>query len=104
MEGEAMILNVCSGALSGMLAWIFLASLESPSFYGIAVAIFHETSPKNLYAMPAYYCIHRTILLILCAVGGVIGIWFSGLRWTKGILFLSAVLLAVAVGAAIFPR
>jgi hypothetical protein len=87
-----------------MLAWIVLASLESPSFYRLAVLIFDETSPKGLFAIPAYYWLHRTILLVLCAVGGSTGIAFSGWRWSKGIFFLSGVLLAVAIVAAVFPR
>ncbi|MCE9528750.1 MAG: hypothetical protein K8R36_22110 [Planctomycetales bacterium] len=92
------------GVLAGMLAWIVLASLESPSFYRLAVWIFDETSPKGLFDTPGYYWIHRTILLILCAVGGSIGIAFSGWRWKKGIIFLSVVLLAIAVVATVFPR
>lgn len=97
-------LPILIGVLAGMLAWIVLASLESPSFYRLAVLIFDETNPKELYAIPGYYWIHRTILLVLCAIGGSLGIAFSGWRWLKGILFLSGVLLAVAIVAAIFPR
>jgi hypothetical protein len=87
-----------------MLAWIVLASLESPSFYLLAVWIFDETSPKELFATPGYYWVHRTILLFLCTVGGSIGIAFSGWRWKKGIVFLSFVLLVIAVFAVAFPR
>jgi len=97
-------LPILIGVLAGMLAWIVLASLESPSFYRLAVWIFDEASPKELFATPGYYWIHRTILFVLCAVGGSIGIAFSGWRWLKGIFFLSGVLLAVTIVAAIFPR
>lgn len=97
-------LPILIGVLVGMLMWIVLASLESPSFYRLAVWIFDETSPKELFATPGYYWIHRTILLFLCTAGGSVGIAFSGWRWKKGIMFLSVILLAIAVVAAVFPR
>src|SRR6187401_2987959 len=79
-------LPILIGVLAGMLAWIVLASLETPSYHRLAAWIFEETSPKVLFATPGYYCIHRTILLVLCTVGGSIGIAFSGWRWKKGII------------------
>ena len=87
-----------------MLTWFVVGSLESPAFYQLSVWIFDETNPKVLYATPGYYCIHRTILLVLCAVGGSIGIAFSRWRWTKAAAFLSGVLLVIALFAAVFPR
>ena len=97
-------LPILVGVLGGMVAWILLASLESPSFYRISVWIFDETSPKLLFATPGYYCIHRTILLTLCLVGGSIGIAFSSMRTRNAILFLCGVIAIVGTFAAIFPR
>jgi hypothetical protein len=89
------------GVLFGMLSWLLLTMLEHPSFYRLTVWIFDETSPKGLFAMPAYYCVHRTLLLALAAVGGSVGVLFS--RWRKGTayLFLLAVLLVIAAFAAL---
>lgn len=97
-------LPILIGVLAGMLAWIVLASLESPSFYRLAVLILDETSPKALFAMPGYYWIHRIVLLALCAAGGFTGIALSRRRWSDGILLLSGVLLVIALVATIFPR
>lgn len=97
-------LPILVGVLGGIVAWILLASLESPSFYRISVWIFDETSPKLLFVTPGYYCIHRTILLALCIAGGGIGIAYSSMRKRYAILFLCGVVAIVAIFASIFPR
>ena len=89
------------GVLSGMLACLLLANLESPSFYRLTVWIFNETSPKTLFTMPGYFCVHRTILLALAAVGGSIGILFSRWRKRTSFLFLLATLVVIALFAAV---
>jgi hypothetical protein len=88
------------GVLGGMLVWVLLF----PSFHFLEIWIFGESDPKSLAAMSGYYCIHRTILLFLCAIGGVFGIAYSQWRATMGVLFLICVLLVVAIFAAVFPR
>jgi hypothetical protein len=92
------------GVLAGMIGWILLASVESPSFYRLSVLVFNETSPKALFATPGYYCIHRTLLLALCAIGGGLGIALSSMRKRTAILFLFGILAVVTVFATIFPR
>jgi hypothetical protein len=89
------------GVLCGMITFLLLAMLETPSYYRLTVWIFNETSPKALFAKPAYFCVHRTLLLTLATVGGSIGALFS--RWRKGrsILFLLAILSIIAVFAAL---
>jgi hypothetical protein len=84
-----------------MIAFLLLTAVEWPSFYHLAVFIFNETSPKALFATPAYFCIHRTILLLLAAAGGAGGVWFSEWPKMKSFLFLLVVLLVVAVFAAV---
>lgn len=98
------LLPVLVGVIGGMVVWILLAALESPSFYRIGVWIFDEPSPKVLFVTPGYYCIHRTILLTLCLVGGGIGIAFSSMRKPNATLFLFCVLAVVATVAGVFPR
>ncbi|WP_442511694.1 hypothetical protein SH528x_003405 [Novipirellula sp. SH528] len=97
-------LPILVGVLGGMIGWILLASLESPSFYRLSVLIFDETSPNALFATAGYYCIHRTLLLVMCAIGGGIGISLSSMRMQTAILFLFGILVVVAVFASIFPR
>jgi hypothetical protein len=89
------------GVLFGMISWWLLAMLEVPSFYRLTVWIFNEASPKALFAMPAYYCVHRTLLLALAAVGGSIGALFSRWRKRTAFLFLLATLLVIAAFAAL---
>jgi hypothetical protein len=89
------------GALCGIIAFMMLAMFEAPSFYRIAVWLFKESSPKALFAMPAYYCIHRTILLVLAAVGGSIGVLFSQWRRRTSFIFLLVVLIVIAAFAAV---
>jgi len=84
-----------------MIACVLLGMLESPSFYRLTVWIFNETSAKKLFAMPAYYCVHRTLLLALAAVGGSVGILFSRWRKRTSFLFLLAILAVIAVFAAL---
>jgi hypothetical protein len=92
---------VLVGVLGGLIAFTALAMLETPAFYRLSALVFSEDSPKALFAKPGYYCIHRTILLVLAALGGVVGIRFS--RWprTHSSLFLLATLALLAVFAAI---
>ena len=92
---------ILTGVLLGMVTWMVLAMLESPSFYRLTVLVFGETSPKALFAKPAYYCVHRTLLLILAAIGGLVGMRFS--RWARktSLLFLLATLLVVGAFATI---
>ncbi|MCL4207467.1 MAG: hypothetical protein KJ000_33710 [Pirellulaceae bacterium] len=97
-------LPILVGVLAGMIGWMLLASLESPSFYWLAVLIFGETSPKILFTIPGYYCIHRTLLLTLCAIGGGVGVAMSSVRRLTAILFLGGILAVVATFAAIFLR
>jgi hypothetical protein len=89
------------GVLCGMIVFVLLAAIESPALYRLSVLIFNETSPKALFAIPAYYCIHRTVLLVLAAAGGLIGVLCS--RWPKvrAVVFLLTILLVIAVLAAI---
>jgi hypothetical protein len=89
------------GVLVGMIACLLLAMVEAPSFYRLTVWIFNETSPKALFARPAYHCVHRTLLLALTAIGGSIGVVFSQWRKRTAILFLLATLLVVAAFAAL---
>jgi hypothetical protein len=89
------------GVLCGMIAWCLLGMIESPSFYRLTVWIFKETSPKALFAMPAYYCVHRTLLLAMAAVGGSVGVLFSHWHKGKSVLFLLATLCVIAVFAAL---
>jgi len=92
---------ILAGLLLGMAVWWLLAMLESPSFYRLTVWIFKETSPKRLFVMPAYYCVHRTLLLLMAGVGGSIGIVFSRWGYAKCVLFLSATLTVIATVAAL---
>jgi hypothetical protein len=97
-------LPILIGVLAGMVSWLVLASLEYPSFYILAQWIFGDGDSKTLYVTPGYYCIHRTILLVLCGVGGSMGIAYSRGRTWAGILFLSGVLIIVGAFASVFPR
>jgi hypothetical protein len=89
------------GILCGMIAFVLLTTVERPSFYRLTVLIFNETSPKALFAKPAYYCVHRTILLALAAIGGDIGVWFSEWPKTRSLLFLMVSISIVGVFAAV---
>ncbi|MCA9108006.1 MAG: hypothetical protein KDA83_21540 [Planctomycetales bacterium] len=97
-------LPILFGVLAGLSSWVLLASIETPSLYWLSILIFGETSPKALFATPGYYCIHRTALLVMCAIGGGIGVGVSSMRKRTAVLFLFGVLAVVAVFAAIFPR
>jgi hypothetical protein len=85
--------------LLGMVAWCVLAMLESPSFYRLTVWIFNETSPKRLFAMPAYYWVHRVLLLALAGIGGAVGIAFSDWTYARRIVFLLGTLIVIALFA-----
>jgi hypothetical protein len=97
---ERSRLPILVGVLGGMIGWIILA----PFYEQIGVGIFGGIGGKRLWATPGFYCIHRTALLVLCTVGGGIGVTHSSMSTKHGILFLVAVLAVVAVFAAIFPR
>lgn len=97
-------LPILVGVLAGMVVWFVLGYLESPAFYSLSVWFFGETSPKQLFATPGYYCIHRTLLLLLCAAGGGIGVAYSQWPTVKSVLFLFGLLIVVAVFLSIFPR
>jgi len=84
-----------------MVAWVGLASAESPSFYRLTVCILGERSPKELFATPAYYWIKWTLLVGLAAVGGSVGVSFSRWRARYALLFLLGTLLVLATFAAI---
>jgi hypothetical protein len=84
------------GVLCGMIAWMLLASLESPAFYQLTVWIFNETSPKKLFITPGYDHVQLAVLLVLAAVGGSIGVRYSRWRKSTSILFLLAMLLVIA--------
>ena len=103
LEGAGR-LPILVGVLAGMFGFIILASLESPSFSWLAVRIFGPTSHKTLFITPGYHCIHRTILLVLCAIGGGVGVAISSMRRRKAILFLIGILAVVALCAALGPR
>lgn len=97
-------LPILVGVLAGMIGWMVLGSLESPSFYRLSVLFFGETSPKTLFTIPGYYCIHRTLLLALCAIGGGVGVAMSSMRRLTAILFLCGILAVVAAFGAVSPR
>jgi hypothetical protein len=80
-----------------MVAWVLLAMLESPSFYRLTAWIFQQTSPKELFAMPAYYCVHRSLLLMLAGIGGAVGIAFSHWAYPRCFVFLSGTLIVIAI-------
>ena len=84
-----------------MVMFVLLAMLETPAFYRLTVWVFNETSPKALFAMPAYYWVHRAILLVLAATGGLIGVLFSQWRKRTSLLFLLGTLLVVGVVASV---
>jgi len=87
------------GVLCGMIAFNLLAMLESPAFYRITVWIFEETSPKALFAIPCYHWVHRTLLLLLAAIGGFVGVQLSRWRKSASYMFLLAILLVIAAFA-----
>jgi hypothetical protein len=94
-------LPIAFGVLCGMTAFALLAMLETPAFHRLSVLVFKESSPKAMFAMPGYYCVHRTLLLALAAGGGATGAVYSVWPRITRFLFLSAVLLLVTVFAAI---
>jgi hypothetical protein len=94
-------LPILAGVLLGTLAWCVLAMLETPSFYRITVWVFGETSPKRLFGMPGYFCVHRAILLLMAGAGGGIGIVFSRWAHARSVLFLILTLAVIAIFAAL---
>lgn len=91
---------ILAGVLLGIVMWLCLAALESPSFCRLTVWIFKETDPKNLYAIPAYYCVHRTLLLLFAVIGGSIGIRLSTWPIGKSALLLLSTIVVIAIFAA----
>lgn len=71
--------------------------LESPSFYRLTVWIFEENSPKALFAKPAYYCVHRTLLFAMAGAGGCVGFALSRWSYKKRALFMAGILMVIAV-------
>lgn len=88
---------ILAGVLIGIVVRLVLAALESPSFYRLTVWVFDETSPKLLFREPAYYCIHRTLLLGMAGIGGLVGIAFSKWSYTRCIVLLSGIVIVIAV-------
>ena len=97
-------LPILVGVLAGIISWFVLASLESPSFYGLGVLFFGQTSPKTLFITPGYYCIHRTLLIATCAIGGGVGVALSSMRLRTAVPFLLSILAVVSIFAALVPR
>ncbi|MBN1910133.1 MAG: hypothetical protein JW818_10370 [Pirellulales bacterium] len=89
------------GLLGGLIAFVLLATIESPSFYRLTALVFNETSPKALFAKPAYFCVHRTVLLMLAAIGATVGAWFSEWPKSRRFLFVLVALLIIGVFSAI---
>ncbi len=87
------------GVFCGMVIFVLLAMLESPAFYRLTVLVFNETSPKALFAMPGYYCVHRAVLFILAGTGGLVGVFYSRWRKRTSLLFLLATLVVITVFA-----
>ena len=88
------------GVLCGMIAFVLVTMVETPALYTLTAVIFDETSPKALFGKPAYFCVHRMVLLALAAIGGTIGAVFSEWRKRTSFLFLFATLLVIAAFAA----
>lgn len=87
------------GVLLGMIGFILLAS--SPFMDYIITLVFGGPPSKALFAHPAYYCVHRTILMLFCLAGGVAGAHWSAWRRRSRFMFLVGVLLVIAAFAAI---
>jgi hypothetical protein len=89
-------LPIFLGVLGGVVAWMLCGGFETPAFYRLSVAVFHEKSPKVLFATPGYRVFQDVILLAFLALGGLIGVLFS--RWHKvtAFLFLLATVLVIA--------
>jgi predicted ABC-type exoprotein transport system permease subunit len=90
------------GVLAGMISWLLLLQLGHHWIRDLSIWIFNEP-PDSKYSAE-YYSVLRTILLVLCATGGSIGIAFSRWRTKTCVLFLSGVLLIIAVFAAFLPN
>ena len=87
------------GVLLGMIGLFCVAS--SPFMDYIITLVFGGPPSKALFAHPAYYCVHRTILLLFCLAGGLAGAHWSAWRRRSSFMFLVAVLLVIAAFAAI---
>ena len=94
-------LPILLGVLAGMIVWFLLMMLEDHPFQSLTVWVFSQKSGKALFAMPGYYCVHRTVLLLLAAMGGAVGIYFSQWPRKRAIFFLLSCLLVVAIFAAL---
>ena len=94
-------LPILLGVFLGMVAWIVVTPIvERP----LSELIFGVPPGKQAWATPGYYCIHRTILLALAAVGGTIGVFVSPMRRRYSVGLLFALLVVIAIFAAMFPR
>lgn len=85
------------GVLTGMFLWLILTFMETPSFYRLSILITGKTSPKELFSVPGYYWIHRSVLLILALIGGSFGVLYS--RWPRkaSLFFLSTILVLLGI-------
>ncbi len=85
------------GVFVGMIVWILLAILETPSFYRLSVWITGKTSTKGMAG--SYWWILRSVLFILACAGGFTGVFYS--QWPKKIAFrfLFATLVVVSIFA-----
>ena len=98
------VFPILVGFLFGLACWVAWASVESPSFYSLGVLVFGDQSPKSLFATPGYYCLHRTLLLLLAVIGGIAGMAISR-KWDReAILWLLGLVLVAAVFASLFPQ
>ncbi len=89
------------GVFLGMVAWIFVVPIvERP----LSELIFGIPPGKQAWATHGYYCIHRTLLLLLSTVGGTIGVSLSSMRKRNAILMLAGLLAVITVFACLFPR
>jgi hypothetical protein len=99
--GRSSRLPILLGVFLGMVAWMFVVPIvERP----VSELIFGVPPGKQAWATPGYYCIHRTLLLLLSAAGGTIGLFLSPMRKRYAILMLVGLLAVIAVVATLFPR
>lgn len=94
-------LPILLGVFLGMVTWIFVTPIvERP----LSELIFGVPPGKQAWATSGYYCIHRTILLALSAVGGAVGVFVSPMRKRDSVGMLFALLVVIAIFASLFPR
>jgi len=84
------------GVIGGFVACFVVAQFESPPFYSVTSRALGETSPKAMFIHPGYPWVMTAILICFAGAGGAIGIRYSKWRLMNSVIFLSAVLLAIA--------